>query len=191
MNKEFLIDAAKRNWYLFAVLLALPVVALVVSGAAEDGDEDAVKSRFATLPADAATMNGAARSTSPGLGITPGPFKPATSRANEAQNAINKYIALNEANPASPDVPLNMKRMGHLYYAVLHDYEKAITQYELLMLKFPEFEGLEEIYPSLAVCYERTGNVTMEYETYRRMVEEFPAESEYHQFAQLRLNGQR
>ena len=58
----------------------------------------------------------------------------------------------------------------------MQDYVKAIEHYELIIYRFPKWEGVDEIYPNLAKAYRNKGQLAMERQTYRRMVEHYPCQ---------------
>ncbi len=180
-SKKFWLGAVKENWYLFVVLAGLPFVAIAIGGRAADDSTDA-----SSGSAEAAVVHGKGDET-PTTPRSASPFKAPQTSDEKARSSIARYERQNKQNPEGDGVALNLMRMGNLYYATLHEYEAAIQKYELLINRFPDFDRIKDVYPALAECYGRTGQTVLQSETYRRMLKEFPENSEHHKFAADRL----
>ena len=92
-------------------------------------------------------------------------------------------------NRSGSETPANLYRLANLYYSNLRDYEKASLYYEDLLQSFPDYKGLNTVYPNLVVCYQRMGNLALERHTYKRMRDYFPADSQEHRYATQNLGG--
>jgi hypothetical protein len=138
-------------------------------------------------PSTTAPVTSADTSEATKLIATTGPFKPAPTAADKAQVHIDKYQEELKTDPDSEETPHNLVRIGNLYYSQVGDYEKAAIHYERVIKEFPFFDGIKKFYPSLAKCYERLGDDRMERQTYLRMLEYYPEESNYYKFAQGKL----
>ena len=118
---------------------------------------------------------------------TSGPFKPAPTAADKARVHIDNYKEELETDPDSEETPHNLVRIANLNYSQVGDYEQAVVYYERVITEFPFFKRIEDIYLSLAKCYENLDDDRMERETYRRMLDYYPKNSQYYEFAQQKL----
>lgn len=179
MTKDELVEAAKDNWYF---LLAL--VALIPAGifAARAGSPDVEAENLATQQAVSAALAASAQS-----GDVASFNRGGRTAADEAMGHIKGYEKEVAENWSSDETPLNLRRIGNLYYTSLRDYDKAVENYELIIYRFPEWDGIDSFYPNLAMAYKRLGNTAMERQTYQRMIKHFPPESNYVEFAQHQL----
>ena len=138
-------------------------------------------------PPTPAPVTSADTSEATDLIATTGPFKPAPTAGDKAQVHIDNYQEELRTDPDSEETPHNLVRIGNLYYSQVGDYEKAAIHYERVIKEFPFFDRIEDFYPSLAACYERMGDERMERQTYQRMLDYYPKESKYYEFAEAKL----
>lgn len=180
MDKEMILEGARRNWYLLVALAALPFIAMATIGGDNGPTGESGGSVGATV-ADAATVQK--------RDFSGGPFKARTTSSDDALAAIAKYDAYVRDNPNGEDAARNLERMGNLYYSKVRNYEMAISKYELLILRHPDYPDIGQIYPNLAACYERTQQHNLARETYRRMLDFYPPDSQHFAFAEQKLAG--
>ncbi|MEK7795397.1 MAG: hypothetical protein AAB353_12750 [Candidatus Hydrogenedentota bacterium] len=170
----------RNNWYLFAAIAVL-VGASVVLALRPSSTEESLGGQLA---ADAVVAE-----LEPGL-PEPGPFKPGGDNKSKLLGYISGYKADLVKEPDSDEAKQNIRRIGNLYYSGLNDYAESINYYELLMEKYPDWEGTHEIYPNLAQAYNLTGQLDMERIVYERMLKAFPSDSQYYLLAQQKLGRQ-
>ena len=101
---------------------------------------------------------------------------------------ITSYQEKIDNEPQSEEAPALLSAKGNLYRQKLGDYEKAANAYELLLIDYPNWEGIKAVYPALATCYERLQNMDEADQTYERMMNAFPKDSEEYKYAQAKLN---
>ena len=179
MNRDFVVEALKSNWYLVAalgVMLCAGIATALMPKGALTADAQAIDSKLA------ATENGPQARM-----LSPGRFKPGKTKAQKATDVINRYKKELADNVGDPALKRNLLRIGNLYYSSLRDYDSAIQYYELMLIESPDETGVRDTLPVLAQCYVNTNQRGLEYETYRRMLEHFPANSQHYLFAKEKL----
>lgn len=179
MDRESIESGLRANWYL-VVLLGVVILATLVAVLLPEKAEAPAEGAGAA-PAVSVSPEKAAE-----LAIAASPYQPA-SEDDETQGFIEKYRKAIADDPESEDTPLNMRRIGNLYASKLRDYGKAAEQYEALIYRFPEWEGLDKVYPNLASCYHKLGDVDKEMWTYERVMEKFPKDSQLYLLAKGKL----
>ena len=180
MSKSLVFKGMKDNWYLVAIIAVLLTAA--VWGATR---EEAVAAE-GTLNLAAGEMTAAPGGRGPHQAQSKwtAPTRDARLRAD-----IDNYERELAVNRSGSETPANLYRLANLYYSNLRDYEKASLYYEDLLQSFPDYKGLNTVYPNLVVCYQRMGNLALERHTYKRMRDYFPADSQEHLYATQNLGG--
>lgn len=166
----------RENWYLAALLVLLLAGAAILHGRSGGG------------PAS----NGAARPDAPPGAPQAGPamLEPPPPRPDDQEQAHAKIGKLQDAYDADPkgvDAPAALNGMANLNRQKLMNYDEAIRLYEVLLLDFPDWEGISRVYPNLATCYERKGDNDGARSVYKRMMEKFPPDSQEYLYAQAQL----
>lgn len=170
----------RNNWYLFAAIAVLVGASVVLAlRPSSTGESDQSELTAEAIAGD----------TAPGV-PEPGPFKPGGDNKSKLLGYISEYKANLAKEPNSDEAKMNIRRIGNLYYSGLNNYAESINYYELLMEKYPDWEGTHEIYPNLAQAYNLTGQLDMERIVYERMLKVFPSDSQYYLLAQQKLNRQ-
>ena len=171
-------EFVRRDWYLyvaFVVALGAGVVAYLFAG-----KDDAASTDLAGQE-----MRDLAERTK--VSDNPGPFTALTTVEQEAKADIAGYQEKFDAAPNSEEAALMLERMGQLHYAKLMDPKGAITNWELLIQRFPDYEGIKKIYPMLAACYEQLKDDTSARAVYQRMLNYYPEDSQEHLLAKQKL----
>lgn len=173
---EMLTRILRSNWHLISLLVLIAASAVVMAmrpEAADTAEAMAVDTEVAVNLTDAqeAVQSRWSQAT----------------RDQRVQEAIDEYERELRENRDSSDTPANLYRLANLYYSKVHDYEKASLYYEALIQEFPDYQGLQTVYPNLAVCYERLGRHDLKRNTYRRMMEYYPDHSQEYAFAKQEL----
>lgn len=101
--------------------------------------------------------------------------------------AIEQYENELKYNRGNEDTPANLFRLANLYFAEVHDYEKASNYYEALIQEYPDYRALSTAYRNLVVCYERLGKQEVCRSTLHRMMDHFGPESQEYLFAKQEL----
>ena len=174
MSKNLLIEGVKSNWYL--LLLFVGLIAGGVFWAASDSESGGPVAKTAS----AATLDGDA-------GAVPTSRWQGTAKERDVASAIEHYEGELRYNRNSSETPANLYRLANLYYSDVRDYEKAALYYEALLQEFPTYPGNTTVYPNLSACYQRLGNPDLERQTYRRMLDFYPADSQERAFARQKL----
>lgn len=179
MSKSLVIEGVKDNWYLVAIIGALLTAALWGATRNEVAADDGL-----VLASGEITATPGGRGPGTVKSRWAGPTRDAQLRAD-----IEGYEHELAVNRSGSDTPANLFRLANLYYSNLRNYEKASLYYEDLIQSFPDFQGLNTVYPNLAVCYERLGKLALERNTYRRMLSYYPSDSQEYLYASVNLGG--
>lgn len=182
MNKEFLIEVIKENWYLIAVIVAMPVIGLVVALRPEKTDDDiqAATVQVAMTEEEAAAV----RAAQPSL-----PWARGESAQQEAIAAIDSYKEQIDHNLNSEESAPALANMANLYYSKLADWENAALYYEILLDRHPDYTGNKVSYANLASCYERLKEHDLAQTAYERMRDHFGPGSKEYEFASYKLEN--
>ncbi len=177
MSRELLTDALRRNWILavvIAVCFAIPLVRMGRSG--DTANTPAIEPTTATdLVPDAPPA------TAPPLS--------AERRREEALAQIQAHRQAVDRDPESDDAAVHLQAMGNLYRQKLVDYEQAAQCYEELLTYHPDAEYKRVTYVQLLTCYDRLGDITNRDRICRRIMDEFPEDSQEYEFAESVLYG--
>ena len=174
MNKQFLAQTLKDNWYLvLAVLVCFAAIGyrLVTPQEAES---------------PAATTGERPVSAGQPLVLPPAPPAVAT-REEQVLEMIDDYRQRVQTDPQHPDAPATLMAIGNLYRDRLMDCAQAAAYYEQAIAEYPESTSRRDIYIQLADCYDRTGNFDMRDAVYREMLAYFPPDSEEYLYARQQL----
>lgn len=164
----------KSNWYLPLLLVGVVVALLIGRSAtvendvpppASGGDQNALKAEF-----DRAKAQSAARETAP-----------------EAEKSTDTIIAEHTAkldqNPEPDDAAALLSALGNLHKQKKQDYATAARYYEQIIQDYPEWPGIKGVYHQLMTCYSNLDDQVSLRQLYRKMVENFPPESNEYLFA--------
>jgi TolA-binding protein len=176
MNESTIVRLAKSNWHL---LLVLAVVIAAIPFVAMRQNVNAPEPIAEFPGADHAMATPAAPQ-----------IKPVEQRLSEPEKAratIASHQQRLDADPQGEDAPALLHAMGNLYRQRLGDYEQAASCFERLIDSHPETPNVRDAYLQLVVCYERLGDTENHRRILRRMLNDFPAESEEYQYASQQL----
>ena len=177
MSRDLIIDALRRNWILAAVIVVCFAVPLVRLGRSPDQD-DAPRADSATATdAEPAAVESAA------------PPLSAERRREEALAQIEAHRQAVDRDPESEDAAVRLHAMGNLYRQKLVDYEQAAQCYEQLLAYHPDSAYKRATYVQLLTCYDRLGDSTNRDRISRRIMDEFPEDSQEYEFAESVLYG--
>jgi tetratricopeptide (TPR) repeat protein len=178
MNLDTVKSSLREVWYLVVLFAAALVVAaymFTTQRSATNGEGLAVSS------AATATQIQDERLTIP---------EPQASRPTEqdrARAAIAEYQKKIDEDPKNPDTPALLNAMANVSRQKLGDYKSAAEYYELLIADHPDWGGIAKVYPQLATCYERLGDMQSMQDVYKRMMRKFPSESQEYLYAKNEL----
>lgn len=175
MNETYVREAIRQNWHLLLAFVAVAVMGVIA----------AMRQPAESVTAEAAQSGGDRPIVAPSELETP--FKPGGGKAQEALLSIQVYKEELAKDRRGEEAAINFRRIGNLYYSQLGDWEQAMVFYEALIAQFPKWEGLTTVYPNLAECYRKLGQHDMERQTYKRMMEYYPEETQAYLFAQQQL----
>lgn len=164
----------RRNWYLVVAMVGC--AALGVYGALGNDRAEASKSSLASKGVVVAERD----DSSP-------PERVRMTESEQARSFIEKHEARLAEDPKSPDAPGLLSAMGNLYRQKLGDYERAAQCYERLLYDYPTWEGTRRAYIQLVACYEALKDEDNLRNTYKRMMEVFPPDSQEHIYAKTQL----
>jgi tetratricopeptide (TPR) repeat protein len=117
--------------------------------------------------------------------VQPRPAPPTAQE--EAVTQISSYEADVRRDPQDADSPAKLFAMGNLYRQKLTNYEEAAKAYEWILMEYPDWEKVPDVYVQLSTCYERAGKTQESRFLYEEMMEKFPEENPLHQYAKEKL----
>ena len=173
VNETYVREAIRQNWHLLLAFVAVAVMGVIA----------AIRQPVETVTVEAV---GADQGTATAAELET-PFKAGGTRNQDALLSIQAYKQELAKDRQSEEAAKNFRRIGNLYYSQLGDWEQAMEFYEALITQFPNWEGLDTVYPNLAECYRKLGQHEMERQTYKRMMEYYPEETQAYLFAQQQL----
>ena len=115
------------------------------------------------------------------------PTEPRATDQDVARQTIAEHQARLDANPKSDDAPALLSAMGNLYRQKLLDYEQAAGCFERLISDYPQWPSVRDAYLQLVVCYDRLGDLENRSSILRRIMSDFPPQSEEYLFASREL----
>ena len=178
MKLDVVKSTLREVWYLVALLAAVMAAALYVfltQTPAFRGEE--------LLVSPAATEAKGQDETA----ATPEPRALRPTEQDKAREVIAAHQERLDEDPKDPDAPALLNAMANLSRQKLEDYKEAAQYYELLIADYPDWEGIAKVYPQLATCYERLGDVKSMQDVYRRMMQKFPPDSQEYLYAESEL----
>lgn len=184
MRTDSVKSALRDVWYL--VLLFAAIVAVVFYKLlAQDGD--AQKEQRNVSPAQFVeprqTVAQTQEISEPALEAQ----APRPTEQEQTRDLVVEYQKRLDENPRDPDAPAVLNAMANLSKQKLMDYKAAAQYYELLITGYPDWEGSAKVYPQLATCYERMGDMSSRQDVYKRMMRKFPPESQEYLYAKSEL----
>jgi len=177
MSRELFIDALRRNWVLAILIAACFAIPLLRMGRSPEQDVEPIAEPAAV--ADVEPI--AAQSDAPPLS--------AARRREEAIARIEAHRQAVDRAPESEDAAVHLHAMGNLYRQKLVDYEQAAQCYEELLTYHPDSEYKRATYVQLLTCYDRLGDTSSRDRICRRIMDEFPEDSQEFEFAESVLYG--
>lgn len=185
MNKEFIVEAIKSNWYLAVAVVALPSVGVFMAlqpKPVEDDPDATVVTTAAESMSDEEIQ--AARSAQ-----QDSPWARAARPDASAEDQIADYKdQIANARPGQ-DTAGETARMANLYYSKMADWEQAALYYEILLREYPDYSANKVSYVNLASCYERLKEYDLARVTYERMREHFGPGTKEYEFATYQLEN--
>lgn len=170
MNTEFLKSFVKDSWYLFVVLAV--ALAAAIYGSVVQGSTPAPPAPDSVSSAD---------QLPPGLSreeamrvLNTRPERPFLTKRERVEKVIGEHLEKVEEEPESEDTPAYLNAAGNLAMNKLGEYEQAAEYFETLLRKYPHWEFIRGVYPSLAMCYNRLEDKQHENDVWRRMMNRYP-----------------
>ena len=77
-----------------------------------------------------------------------------------------------------------LSAIDNLYQMKKGDFRKAAGYYEILIARYPDWEGVLGAYRELVTCYEMLGDQRELRALYRKMLERFPEDSDEYRAAE-------
>jgi tetratricopeptide (TPR) repeat protein len=166
----------RGNWHLLSLMVLIFAAGVWMAVSPEKSDE---------VDAMAVDTEVGTDLTDPNLKVESRWSTPTKDKQVDA--AIEEYENELKYNRGNEETPANLYRLANLYYSNVHNYDKAALYYEALLQEFPQYEGNKNVYPNLAMCYERLGNDDLRRTTLRRMMDYFGTDSQEYLFAKQEL----
>lgn len=175
MSGSTLKSALTEVWYLVVILCA---ISLVVVYKLATGGEPAADSGNATAARTRAVQHAKidARQV------------PRQNEQEKAREVIAEYRQRFEVNHDAEEAPALLEAMGNLNKQKLQDFKEAARNYELLIHDYPKWNGITKVYPQLMACYQQLKDEDGLRWLYKKMMEEFPPESNEYKYAQAKLD---
>lgn len=177
MNREIVVAALKEVWYL-VLLLAVIVVVLLYKAFGHTGETPSAARTAPVVALSADELHAASAAAEE---------NPRPTEQDKARGLIADYQKRLREAPKGPDAPALLNAMANLSRQKLDDYRDAVHYYELLIADYPDWEGIARVYPQLATCYERSGDIHGMQDVYKRMMQKFPPESQEYLYAKSQL----
>jgi len=175
MNIDSVKSALRDVWYL-ALLLAVIVAVVFHKLLAHGGDAQQAQQNVSPAAQTQEISEPASE-----------PQAPRPTEQDQTRDVIAEYQKRLDENPRDPDAPAVLNAMANLSKQKLMDYKAAAQYYELLISGYPDWEGIARVYPQLATCYERMGDMSSMQAVYKRMMRKFPPESQEYLYAKSEL----
>lgn len=172
-------ELIRGEWHLLLVLVL--VLAAVPVLAFRGGNESQVEGITSSNPVATATPEREQRLSA---------VRPNEVRATDqelARKTIADHQAKLDTNPKSEEAPALLSAMGNLYRQKLLDYGQAAGCFERLISDYPQWPSIRDAYLQLVVCYDRLGDMENRSRVLRRIMSDFPPESEEYLFASREL----
>lgn len=115
------------------------------------------------------------------------PPQPRPTEQDQARDAIAEYQRKLDDDPKHEDAPALLNAMANLSRQKLGDYKEAARYYELLLHDYPAWPNIAKVYPQLATCYERLGDMPNLHWVHKQMIEKFPPDSQEYLYAKSEL----
>lgn len=106
---------------------------------------------------------------------------------SEEDPAIEEHLELLRHELEPEEAAARMWALGNLLQQKRGDHESAASYYELLIQHHPEWEGIAAVYRALIGCYTALGDHVSARNVYRRILEDFPEDSEEYRVAEEAL----
>ncbi len=177
MSRELLIDALRRNWILAILIAACFAIPLLRMGRSPEQDVEPIAEPAAATDRDPVADSLAA------------PPLTAERSRQEARARIEAHRQAVDRDPESEDAAVHLHAMGNLYRQKLVDYGQAAQCYEELLTYHPDSEYKRATYVQLLTCYDRLGDTSSRDRICRRIMDEFPEDSQEFEFAESVLYG--
>jgi hypothetical protein len=168
----------KNNWYiLIGIVVCLAGVGFAVL--TREAEAPAVeRSPVATNSGRRGTATFASNGKTFALRATSG---------EQVQETIAQHLTDAESDPLGEDTPAKLVAAGNLYRQKLLDYAAAANCYEDVIIRHKDWDGVRIAYLQLETCYEKLENTKGLRWLYEQMQQNFPADSQEHQYAALQL----
>ena len=174
----------KDNWYLILAVAVLlvggAVMALMPSGKKESGPAGVIGS--AGDGVDVVRLTGDEMEE-----IAAAEDYQGMSKADKDAKSIEDYKAKLAEDPDGEAAAATMSSLA-VVYRRQEKYDDAAIVLEELLEKFPDTPNARTALIMLPEIYEAAGDIPMARQTYRRMMEFFPPDSQEHQYAKERYD---
>lgn len=96
---------------------------------------------------------------------------------------IAEHLEALETDLEPGEAAARLSALGNLYQMKKGDFKAAAGYYEILIERYPTWEGVLGTYRELVTCYEMLGEQQELRALYRRMLEKFPEDSDEYRAA--------
>ena len=176
MSESIVMGFLRKNWHLLLVFVvvvaAIPVTAIRQDSGKSEPLAEMSEASLAMTPTHARQIQ---------------PVEPRVSAQDKVRETIASHQRRLDADPTGEEAPALLNAMGNLYRQRLSDYAQAASCFELLIDSFPNTPNIREAYLQLVFCYERMGDEENRRRILRRMMNDFPPESEEYLYASQQL----
>lgn len=176
MSETKVADLLRMNWHLLLVFIVV-VAAIPVAAMRQDSEE--------SKPPSESTRASHEEAAKPRSQINP--IEPRESERDKVRGTIASHQQRFDADPQGEVAPALLSAMGNLYRQRLGDYEQAANCFEQLIDSYPDSPNIREAYLQLVVCYNRLGDEENRRRILRRMINDFPPNSEEFLYASQQL----
>ena len=173
------------NWWngLIAVLAITIIIALVLGfrGDLQSGEHHATPQATPIVVPDQAALRDTLDS------VLAAKHRRDAGPTGAEDAAIEEHLAKLEEDLEPGDAAARLSALGNLHQMKKGDYAAAAGFYEILIERYPEWEGVLGAYRELLTCYEMLGEQQELRTLYRKMLERFPEESDAYRAAREAL----
>lgn len=104
-------------------------------------------------------------------------------RLPEEDPAISEHLDKLGTELEPDEAAARLSALGNLYRQKKGDLHTAASYYELLLERYPEWQGAPGVYRELMACYESTGDQQALRLLYRKILDSFPEDSDIYRVA--------
>lgn len=186
---KFAPQGAWNRWNGLIALLAISIVFVLTlgrRGEGPDAGQPRKDSPSAQAPRASVSDQATLRDTLDRLLAEQGKGRPEPNQ--EEDPAIAEHLDALESDLEPDEAAARLSALGNLYQLKKGDFKAAAGYYEILIERYPDWEGVLGVYRELVTCHEMLGDQLELRALYRKMLEKFPEDSDEYRAAREALD---